>query len=411
MARPPLPLETYGTIRTFTHNGKPAASAYYRDSDGETRRMMRTGRTKALAVNALKEALRDRLAPAGDLITRDSTLQQLADAWKVEMLADTNLADGTKLTYQEALKAVLRGLAGVRVGEATPAKLNRYIQAVAKKTPGQARTVRIVLKHMMAHAVYAGAVDSNPVPETKAVTRAKPKVKALRADDIAAIRGLLEVWDAGFDRYNRPRNGSLRDTMDMYAATGARTSEVLALRWSDFNFDSIPPTVTINGTVARSIDGKLVVKETLKTDKSRRELELPVFVVPMLVARAAGAYSDLVFPSAAGTPRWPDNLRRDWRAALEGSGYASVTPGAFRKAVATLLAEDLGVEAARDQLGHTGFGNLRHYVEQASRGPASAETVQKLLSPVSGVAVNVNAEAPDPIATGRGQEPTSKEST
>jgi integrase len=328
----------------------------------------------------LKEALRDRLAPAGDLITRDSTLEDLAAAWKVEMLADKNLSDGTKLTYQEALKAVLRGLSGVRVGEATPAKLNRYIQAVAKKTPGQARTVRIVLKHMMSHAVYAGAVDQNPVSETKAITRTKPKVKALRAADIAAIRGLLEAWDSGFDKYKRPRNGSLRDTMDMYAATGARTSEVLALRWADFNFDSAPPTVTINGTVAKSLDGKLIVKDTLKTDKSRRELELPVFVVPMLEARAARAYTDLVFPSATGTPRWPDNLRRDWKAALEGSDYASVTPGAFRKAVATLLAEELGVEAARDQLGHTSFGNLKHYIEQASRGPASAETVQKLLS-------------------------------
>lgn len=380
MPRPPLPLETYGKIRRTTHNGKPAAVAYYRDADGVTRRMLRTGRTPTLAENALKEALRDRLAPAGDVITRDSTLEALAGAWKAEMLADGNLSDGTKLTYQEALKAVLRGLSGVRVGEATPAKLNRYIQAVANKTPGQARTVRIVLKHMMSYAVYAGAVDSNPVSETKAITRTKPKVKALRAADVAAIRGLLEAWDSGMDKYKRPRNGSLRDTMDMYAATGARTSEVLALRWSDFNFDSIPATVTINGTVAKNLDGKLIVKDTLKTDKSHRELELPEFVVPMLTARAAAAYTDLVFPSSTGTPRWPDNLRRDWKAALEGSGYSAVTPGAFRKAVATLLAEELGVEAARDQLGHTSFGNLKHYVEQASRGPAAAGTVQKLLS-------------------------------
>jgi integrase len=345
--------------------------------------MLRTGRTPSLAENALKEALRDRLAPAGEVITRDSTLEALAAAWKAEMLADKNLADGTKLTYQEALKAVLRGLSGVRVGEATPAKLNRYIQAVAVKTPGQARTVRIVLKHMMSHAVFSGAIDSNPVGETKAVARTKPQVKALRADDIAQIRGLLEVWDSGVDKYNRPRNGSLRDTMDMYAATGARTSEVLALRWADFNFGAQPPTVTINGTVAKNIDGKLIVKGTLKTDKSRRELELPEFVIPMLAARAANAYTDLVFPSATGTPRWPDNLRRDWKAALAGTPFAGVTPGAFRKAVATLLAEEMGAEAARDQLGHTGFGNLRHYVEQASRGPAAAAAMQRLLSPAS----------------------------
>lgn len=379
MARPPLPLETYGKISATTRNGKPAAITYYRDSDGVTRRMLRTGKTDAAAVRALKEALRDRLAPAGDVITAESTVEALAASWKSEMLADERLSDGTKRTYQDALKTVLRGLSGVRVVECNPAKLHKYIQAVAKMTPGAARTARIVLKHMFDHAVWAGALSSNPVGETKAVTPRTPNVKALRAADIATIRDLLEVWDSGVDKYQRPRNGSVRDTMDMYASTGARTSEVLALRWTDFDFTTDPPTVTLNGTVVRGLDGKLAIQDRMKTDKSHRQLELPPFVVPMLTERARTAYSELVFPSAVGTPRWPDNLRRDWRSALDGTVYARVTPGAFRKAVATLLAEEMGAEAARDQLGHTGFGNLKNYVERASRGPASAGTVQKLL--------------------------------
>lgn len=380
MPRPPLPLETYGEINKTTHNGKPAARAYYRDSDGKTRRMLRTGKTSAAAVTALKEALRDRLAPAGEAITRDSTMEQLAEAWKVEMLADPNRADGTKIGYRAAAADVAKVLAGVRISEATPARLNRYVQAVAKTTPGKARTVRIVLKQMMAHAIYAGAISQNPVNETKAVTPRKFKVKALRAADVRAIRDHLEAWDSGVDAYGRPRTSDLRDTMDMYAVTGARTSEVLALYWEDLDFELDPPTVTINGTVYLTVEGKLAVKRyVLKTEKSNRELELPVFVAPMLALRASKAYNHLVFPSAAGTPRWPNNLRREWRAALGGTEYASVTPGAFRKAVATLLAEEMGPEAARDQLGHTGFGNLRHYVEKASRGPASADTVQKFL--------------------------------
>lgn len=379
MPRPPLPLETYGKINRTTHNGKPAARAYYRDSDGETRKMLRTGKTHAAAEVALREALRDRLAPVGDLITRDSTVEVLAASWKAEMLADEKLADGTKRTYQDALGAIVRGLGGVRVVEATPAKLHRYIQAVAKTKPGAARTARIVLKHIFDHAVYAGALASNPVKETKAVTPRSPNVKALRSADIAKIRDLLEAWDSGLDKYGRPRNGSVRDTMDVYAATGARTAEVLALRWTDFDFTADPPIVTLNGTVAPTLDGKLTIQERMKTHKSHRSLELPPFVVPMLTDRAGRACGPLVFPSAVGTPRWPDNLRRDWRNALVGSQYARVTPGAFRKAVATLLAEEMGAEAARDQLGHTGFGNLKNYVERASRGPASASTVQKLL--------------------------------
>lgn len=71
MARPPLPLETYGKISETERNGKPAAITYYRDSDGVTRRMLRTGKTYPAAKRALVEALRDRLAPAGDVITAD----------------------------------------------------------------------------------------------------------------------------------------------------------------------------------------------------------------------------------------------------------------------------------------------------------------------------------------------------
>ena len=379
MARPPLPLETWGTITRITHNGKPAARAYYRDSDGVTRRMLRTGKTYQAAETALREALRDRLAPAGVALTRDSTVQQAAGAWKAEMLADKTKADGTKNTYVQALKRIDAGLAGVRLSEATPAKLNRFIQAVAKTHPGMARTVRIVLKHVMAHAVYEGAIDRNPVGETKAVTRTVVHVRALRAADVAAIRDLLEAWDRGVDKFNNPRNGSVRDSMDMYAATGARTGEVLALRWTDFDMSVDPPTVTLSGTVARNTGGKLVRQDRLKTDKSHRTLDLPPFVVPMLEERAKRAYNEYVFPSSVGTLKWPENLRRECKLALEGSPYAGTTPGAFRKAVATLLAEELGAEAARDQLGHTGFGNLRHYVEQASRGPAASGTMQKML--------------------------------
>jgi integrase len=110
------------------------------------------------------------------------------------------------------------------------------------------------------------------------------------------------------------------------------------------------------------------------------ELELPPFVIPAVTTRAKHANNELVVPSAVGTPCRPDNLRRDWRWAVGGRASGSVTPGAFRKAVATLLSEELGAEAARDQLGHTGFGNLKNYVERASRGPAAAGTVQRLVS-------------------------------
>lgn len=160
-------------------------------------------------------------------------------------------------------------------------------------------------------------------------------------------------------------------------ATGARTAEVLALDWESLRLDKSPYEVRIDKTVAKRLDGKLVVQTHTKNNLIR-ELELPESVAGMLLRRRVDATCDLIFPSQAGTPRWPDSMRRDWREALRGSPYEGLKPGLYRKAVATHIAERLGVEAARDQLGHTGLANLKYYVEQSKRGPQAAAVIDEL---------------------------------
>src|SRR3954466_7067724 len=62
MARPPLPIGTYGTIRTYRTPAGWRARTTYRDYDGVTREVQRHGPTKAKAERALAEAIRT--APA-----------------------------------------------------------------------------------------------------------------------------------------------------------------------------------------------------------------------------------------------------------------------------------------------------------------------------------------------------------
>jgi integrase len=55
-----------------------------------------------------------------------------------------------------------------------------------------------------------------------------------------------------------------------------------------------------------------------------------------------------------------------------------VTPRAFRKAVATLVAEALGSRAAQDQLGHSSDAVTRkHYIEKTHEGPDVAELLDR----------------------------------
>jgi len=68
-----------------------------------------------------------------------------------------------------------------------------------------------------------------------------------------------------------------------------------------------------------------------------------------------------------------------WREALEGTVYSGWTPRDFRKAVATLVRDNMGVEAARDQLGHTNESvTLGHYIQPTHEGPDATSVLDML---------------------------------
>ena len=61
MGRPPLGLGTYGAVRTYpTSTGRFRARTLYRDYDGQTRAVERSGKSEGAARRALAGALRDR---------------------------------------------------------------------------------------------------------------------------------------------------------------------------------------------------------------------------------------------------------------------------------------------------------------------------------------------------------------
>lgn len=82
MPRPPLPVGTYGVVRTYPlPNGKGhRATTNFRDFDGVTRRVERSGRTETAAINALREALRDRVQGDGSAdVTPNTRVGELAE--------------------------------------------------------------------------------------------------------------------------------------------------------------------------------------------------------------------------------------------------------------------------------------------------------------------------------------------
>lgn len=379
MARPPLVLGTWGRITRAERDGAWVAYARFRDYDGVTRQVERGGKTGAAAERALLAALRDRARLPSEDLTPETRLTRVLDDW-VSALEKRDVADGTKTLYKRQVAHIRRGIGALQLREVTVPAVDRFLEAIAVSSgPETARLCRVVLMGVCAIAVRKGAMGANPVRDAVSIERKKPVIETLDVAAIGIVRSQLRTYDAGRDKRNRPRVTDLADPVDMIIGTGIRTGEVFALRWDyDLDLDAEVPRAFVTGTVVHKSEVGTRRQDHPKTDESYRSVALPPFVVEML--RARKRTSEYVFPSTAGSLRSPNNFRTQWRAFREAHRYEDwVVPYTFRKAVATLVAAEAGVEVAAGQLGHADGGKTarRHYVKMLNVGPDVREIIEQ----------------------------------
>lgn len=365
MPRPPLPIGTWGTINTVRRAGGWTAYARYRDHDGETRQVERTGRTKSIAEQNLLVALRDRVRLDSDDVTADTEIQRVATMW-FEQYVEDKKSENTVDAYRRAVfDIIIPAIGGVRFREISVARLDRFIQTVAKtRGPGAAKTAKSCLSSIIGVAARHGAIDRNPLRDVAPIA-SKPKQEAvvLELGQLADLRRKLYA----------DRQAQLQDVVepiDYMLATGVRIGEALALRWHDLDIDVDleHDEAGTTRTVATVVKGR--IQEHPKTPSGQRRLMLPPWIVIMLRARRERMPENdlgLVFASVRGTVRDPSNLRRQWRAFRERHGYGWVVPKTFRKSIATLIGDP---EDAAKQLGHADSRTTKlHYIRPTHDGP------------------------------------------
>lgn len=365
MSRPPLAVGTYGSITTLeTTPGTWRARAKYRDHDGVTRRVERFANSKGGAERRLRDAVRDRLHRDGDEdITPDTTLAVVAQVWISEYPTTTKIAPQSLEKYQRVIdKIIVPGLGGLRVREVTVGKADRFLGAIP--SDANARWARIILTGMLSLAARRDAIPMNPMRDTSKRVSDAREVRAMTVEELAQLRDSIADW-SGANRMGPPRGDDLAELMEVLIGTGVRIGEALALRWSDIDLDSDVPTMLVAGTVVM-VQGRTFRQDNTKTASGRRMLALPDFVVDALQRqreRDLPADDGLVFPSARGGVRSPNNVRRQLRQARsEAMGW--VTPHVLRKTTATAVAEVNGTDAAADQLGHSdGRPAARFYID------------------------------------------------
>uniref|UniRef100_UPI002453D11E tyrosine-type recombinase/integrase n=1 Tax=Nocardia neocaledoniensis TaxID=236511 RepID=UPI002453D11E len=310
-----------------------------------------------------------------------------------------------------------------RLFEVTTSAVETFLTDVGKaRGPSNMRTGRIVLSGMFRYAVRTSPLEVNPVREVQMPKNIEAKGRTggagdLTTDELRFILSAVQTSQVPCPRqlakaerergtpvkaYTPPtvaaycESADLADIITLYAATGLRRSQMLALLWTDIDLDAA--TLRPTGKLVR-VAGKGLVRVTRKDDPKNRTgtIALPEFAVEMLKRRKTAMANrrpasppdpgievlDLVFPSAVGTLRDPQNVGHGWQRVREALGFAEdITPHSFRHAVATIL-DDAGLSArvTADVLGHVDPAmTQRHYMARGRPHKAAADVLNRAVT-------------------------------
>jgi integrase len=410
MARPPLPIGTWGEIRTYyRHDGRwrpektlPEgltskawkACAQFRDFDGTTRQIERAGTTKAKAIRSLRDDLKDRAGNNALTLTSSSRVRHAAKLYLEEV---RGLRAGT--TY-DRYEGRIRNYIQPRMGElllreCTAGRIKAVLDGIRSDNPTIAaetlRGVRACISGIMQVAIDHDVLTINPVASVRKI-EGGPK-RAARAYDEDELASFL----AKIDTDKRAVKADLPDLIRFLFGTGCRFGEALALRWYDLNLTDevttvvapegrrvkLPPrTVFINGNIV-DVKGKGLVRNEGKTASSRGILSLPDFLHTLLLARApamamTGAGTmEPVFPSGTLGWRHPSNVQRSVRRLRMRVGYPDFTTHVGRKTVGTVLAKaGQNSRQVADQLRHSSIRTAEElYIERGILNPDAAKLI------------------------------------
>lgn len=361
-------------------NGKYSAGVWMRDAAGRRRQVTATGETIREARRALEDKIANTLTTAPTGVQPNWTTQELLAYWlplKVKQghhRRRAPLRQQTVWDYERIIKGVLTPAIGnVRVHELNAPVLENTLLDLeaAGVSPDGARRV---LNQALNLAVRDGALSHNPLTLVPSRPRDEVEVHAL---DLEAAHRLLRLVHPDSKRGpGRRANSDLHDFVAIALGTGARISEILAIRRLDVHDVNGDLSVTINGTMVEPRSGYIDTLTRQQGTKTGRDRTLLVPAVPAAIIRQRLATATDTSPdgfllqSRKGNPLWAANLRSRLRSIVaDHPDLAGTTPHTLRRTVGTHLAYEVGVDAARLQLGHSIAGNtpIKAYVRHRTQ--------------------------------------------
>jgi len=361
----------------------------YDPTTGKQRYATRTVRGgKRDAQRALAEMVTE--AERGLTPRSASTVGELLEAW-FEMAA----ADFSPTTVKETRgfidRSLLPAFGGRKLAKLKPSDIDAFYRQLRVSgsvdgqplAPSTIRRIHGILRRALAQGVKWGWIGVNP-----AVASSPPRVPPtdITPPDPEQLARLLER--------SRQEYPELACFILLAATTGARRSELIALRWSDIGFDD--STIDISRAIVIGNQG-LVEKDT-KTHSSRR-VSLDAQSVAVVAAhkeqmkrRAKECGVDLpidgfVFSNEpdGAVPWFPASVSRSFKRLCDQEGISDIRLHDLRHFVATqLLGAGIDVRTVAGRLGHrnasTTLNVYAHFLEQTDR--IAADVIGNVISPV-----------------------------
>ena len=269
------------------------------------------------------------------------TVAEVLTRWKGRSLASRDLSTKTLVSYEWCISRLIDELGSKRVRtltvDAVEAALDRMVAGSDNhRSVGRSSLIKIrsVLGQALNYAVKRGLATNNVcrlADLTPNARRAPPKRSLTAAE---AKRGLVSI-----------EGDRLEAMFVVMLAIGLRPGEAAGLTWDGVDIDA--GRIAVRHGV-RVEDNRAVLVDELKTARSRRTIDLPLFAAesPRLhraaqlkERSAARSWDDdrLVFTTTVGTVLDPRNVARILTKLTEAAGLGHWSPNELRHSAASLL--------------------------------------------------------------------------
>ena len=288
---------------------------------------------RVLSLNTLNENIR---------------FKELFDSY-MSLYAKNELKDITAYNYEHLCNYHLMPfLANKKVKDVKTPFLTSFFNNMSVSAT-TARKLYVICSSVFSFAVKQGYIKDNPCKNVILPKQEKTdKRKSLTEEEIPEFLKLFEGYSV------------LNTAVKVLLCTGMRSGELLALRWSDIDFNN--STISINGTLS-DVGGKHFITAP-KTATSKRIIGMNDSVKGLLLEHrehqreleniCKNGHFDMVFTSETGNYKDRSNLNTSFKRRLKGTEFEFMTLHKLRHSTATfLLNTGVDLKIVSEHLGHS----------------------------------------------------------